>query len=248
MNASEDSLRDHIARRIGARVTLSLTENATTMVSYRWRASDEVQVRMHRMFCEAESGVIDAVAAFVRGNRGAASRPMDEYIRANRHRIRRRERRLDPKRLKAPAGEVHDLGAMKARLNRRFFGGHVTAKITWGRQPPRRKRRHIGFGAYYRDLDLIRVNPLLDQRWIPKFFVEYIVYHEMCHAFLAFDLFGRDGIHTPRFRELERRYPRFDEALAWERANLDRLLGVHTKRDARRAMEIDAPQMKKRRA
>ena len=84
---------------------------------------------------------------------------------------------------------------------------------------------YIGFGAYYRDLDLIRINPLLDQRWIPKFFVEYIVYHEMCHAFLAFDLFGREGIHTPRFRELEKIYPRFDDALDWERDNLDRLLG-----------------------
>lgn len=221
-----DRIAVHLARRIGARVSVIVTENATTMVSYRWKSADQVQVRMHEMFGDAENPVLDAVAAFVRGNRGVQSRPMDEFIRANRHRIRRRERRLEELRLKPAAGAHHDLGAYRDRLNRRFFAGHVTARITWGRQPPRRRRRHIGFGAYYRDLDLIRVNPLLDQRWIPRFFVEYIVYHEMCHAFLAFDLFGRDGIHTPRFRELERRFPRFDEALVWERDNLDRLLGV----------------------
>lgn len=246
--AHPSHVHDHLARRIGARVVITLTENATTMVSYRWKSSEEVHVRIHRMFGDAAAGVLDAVAAFVRGNRGAASRPMDEFIRSNRHRIRRRERRLDPARLKSAAGEVHDLGAMHARLNRRFFSGHVTARITWGRQPPRRRRRHIGFGAYYRDLDLIRINPLLDQRWIPKFFVEYIVYHEMCHAYLAFDLFGRDGIHTPRFRELERRFPRFDEALAWERENLDRLLGVLPRGRERRIVEVDGPQPRRARS
>ena len=224
----DDLLALYLGRRIGAKVTLVLTENATTMVSYRWRAAADVQIRLHRMFCEARVEVHDAIAAFVRGNRGSASRPMDEFIRSNRHQIRRKAPRFDPDKLKAPKGEVYDLREMHARLNKRFFGGHVTARITWGRQPPRRRRRHIGFGAYYRDLDLIRINPLLDQTWVPKFFVDYIVYHEMCHAYLAFDLFGRDGIHTPRFRELEKLFPKFDEALTWERENLDRLLGHAT--------------------
>lgn len=235
-------LSDHLGARIGARVEVVVTENATTMVSYRWHTAEQVQIRMHRMFEDAEVRVLDAIAAFVRGSRGNASRPMDEYIRENRHRIRRRERRLDAARLRSPAGEVYDLAALRDRLNRKFFRGHVTARITWGRQPPRRRRRHIGFGAYYRDLDLIRINPLLDQRWIPKYFVEYIVYHEMCHAYLAFDLFGRDGIHTPRFRELERLYPRFDEALAWERDNLDRLLSDRVVAASRReSQEAAAP-------
>lgn len=224
----KDDLAQYLGRRIGAKVTLVLTENATTMVSYRWRAAGDVQIRLHRMFSDARVEVHDAIAAFVRGNRGAASRPMDEFIRSNRHQIRRKAPRFDPDKLKAPKGEVYDLRAMRDRINKRFFGGHVTARITWGRQPPRRRRRHIGFGAYYRDLDLIRINPLLDQSWVPKFFVDYIVYHEMCHAYLAFDLFGRDGIHTPRFRELEKLFPKFDEALAWERENLDRLLGHAT--------------------
>ncbi len=231
MNARAAALPDpvspQLAPRIGARVVITFTENATTMVSYRWRTSEEVQIRLHRMFESAPPGILDAIAAFVRGNRGNAARPMDEWIREHRHLIRRRERRLDELRLKAPAGRWHDLKAMHDRLNKRFFKGHVTARITWGRQPPRRRRRHIGFGAYYRDLDLIRVNPLLDQEWVPKYFVEYIVYHEMCHAYLAFDLFGRDGIHTPRFRELERRFPKFDQSLLWEKQNLDRLLAVH---------------------
>ena len=242
------TLEVSLARRLPARVIVAITENATTMVSYRWKSADEVVVRMHEMFGEAPPEVLEAVAAFVRGNRGHASRPMDEFIRTNRHRIRRRVRRPEDLKLRAPQGRWHDLGLLRDRLNRRFFGGHVTARITWGRQPPRRRRRHIGFGAYYRDLDLIRVNPLLDQRWIPKFFVEYIVYHEMCHAYLAFDLFGRDGIHTPRFRELERRYPRFDEALEWERENLDRLLRTPPPPEASIASAVmAAPAMRRNR-
>lgn len=228
-----DDLAVYLARRVGAKVALILTENATTMVSYRWRSASEVQIRLHRMFSDAPGDVHDAISAFVRGKRGAQSSAMDDFIRANRHLIRRKAPRLDPAKLRSARGEEYDLKEMRDRMNRRWFGGHVTARITWGRQPPRRRRRHIGFGAYYRDIDLIRINPLLDQAWVPKFFVEYIVYHEMCHAYLAFDLFGREGIHTPRFRELEKRFPKYDEALAWERDNLDRLLGHASVPDAK---------------
>jgi hypothetical protein len=167
-----DRIAVHLGRRIGARVSVIVTENATTMVSYRWKSADQVQVRVHEMFGEAENPVLDAVAAFVRGNRGVQSRPMDEFIRANRHRIRRRERRLEELRLKPAAGVHHDLGAYRERLNRRFFAGHVTARITWGRQPPRRGRRHHGLGANKPDLDQIRVKTLLDQPLIPRFLLD----------------------------------------------------------------------------
>ncbi len=217
-------LAESLARRLGTSVEVVLTENATTMVSYRWRTAHKVVVRLHRMFEDAHASILDSIASFLRGRRGAHSGPMDDFIRENRHRIRKREPRFEELKLKGPVGEVYDLREIRDRLNRRFFRGHVTARITWGRMPPRRRRRHIGFGAYYRDHDLIRMNPLLDQPWVPRYFVEYIVYHEMCHAYLAFDLFGRDGIHTPRFRDLERRFPRLEKALAWEKANLDRLL------------------------
>ena len=132
----------------------------------------------------------------------------------------------------APAGVVHDLAAIFAELNERFFGNAVKSQITWGRgrtkaaSRRRRKSRHITLGSFSRRHSLITIHPNLDRPDVPRFFVESIVFHEMCHEVVGEE--RRDGrrlIHTPRFHEQERRYPQFAEARAWARGNIGYLLG-----------------------
>jgi predicted metal-dependent hydrolase len=94
--------------------------------------------------------------------------------------------------------------------------------------PRKRRRRSIRFGSYVPQEDLIRIHPLLDQPFVPEYFVRYIVFHEMLHAYL-----GRsEGLsehalsHSPEFRQMERAYPDYVCAQAWEnsRGNLAKLL------------------------
>jgi hypothetical protein len=86
--------------------------------------------------------------------------------------------------------------------------------------------RTIRFGSYIAEHDLIRIHPALDAPWVPRFFVESIVYHEMMHAVIpiAKDASGRRCIHSSEFRRREREFHAHGEALAWERENLPRLL------------------------
>jgi predicted SprT family Zn-dependent metalloprotease len=72
----------------------------------------------------------------------------------------------------------------------------------------------------------VRIHPILDDAFVPRFFLEYVVYHELCHAALP-SVVGADGRlrhHTAEFHALERQFPRYDEAVAWQTQNLDRLL------------------------
>ncbi len=75
-------------------------------------------------------------------------------------------------------------------------------------------------------LALIRIHPVLDRSDVPRYFLESVVYHEMLHHHMGGvpDRAGRTVYHTRHFREAEARYPRHQEALAWEKANLPKLL------------------------
>jgi hypothetical protein len=113
-------------------------------------------------------------------------------------------------------GEVFDLESLLAEVKAKWFDPGLEARITWGRaprRPGRRRRRSIIFASWHEDQRLIRVHPALDQRWVPREFMRYLIYHELCHA-LAKPRNGRNGrrlIHHPDFKELERRFPRFQE-------------------------------------
>ena len=81
-------------------------------------------------------------------------------------------------------------------------------------------------GSYSSDSKVIRIHPALDQSRVPRYFVEWIVFHEMLHhvhrARRGPD--GRRCVHTPEFLEHERRFYAFERAQRWENENLDLLL------------------------
>jgi predicted metal-dependent hydrolase len=86
-------------------------------------------------------------------------------------------------------------------------------------------RRSIKLGSYCARDRLIRVHPRLDDPSVPRFFVEYVVYHEMLHHVLPPDVRGgRRQLHDARFKRMERAFPRYDDAIAWESQNVRQLL------------------------
>ena len=96
-------------------------------------------------------------------------------------------------------------------------------QITWGRHG--HGTRSIRFGSFDYDHQLIRLHPKLDAAWVPAFFVEFIVFHELCHGVIPPRVEnGRRLLHPPEFGTLERRFPLYDQALAWEQKNLHRFL------------------------
>ena len=78
---------------------------------------------------------------------------------------------------------------------------------------------------YSFDDRVIRVSPVLDAREVPRFVVEWVVYHELLHHVLPVEQAGgRSRYHTRRFKTLERAFAHYDEAKQWEEQNLEWLL------------------------
>jgi hypothetical protein len=219
---ARQSLERKLRAAFAGPTILSITDNRHSIITHRVQRGT-LHVRVHHMFLDAVPGVVDALVRYVtRGDR-EASAALGDYIDANGFRLARRKRN-------APLiakGKHHDLLGLLNDINARYFDDGVHAVITWGKRPTvkAKRRKTIKLGSYSAVDRLIRVHPALDRTWVPRYFVAYIVYHEMLHHVIPGSRgLGRVNLHPPEFKERERQFRHFERALEWERRHVGRLL------------------------
>ena len=124
-------------------------------------------------------------------------------------------------------GRFFNLRAIFNKLNARYFRNRIKDyRLVWGRKRRERPRETVVFGTIQEEDRIIRIHPLLDRSFVPLWFIEYVVYHEMLHSVVAdlYDEQGRRVVHHDRFLEKERCFHWFRRAKAWEQENLARFL------------------------
>lgn len=218
---SAEELTANLAARFGEAVRLTVTDNRRTMVS-GGRKDGRLDLRLHRMFLDAPENVIGALHGYLARRDRRAGRVIDAFIDAKRSTIRHRQRRISIR----TKGAHHDLGLMFAAIEQQYFAGELEGvRITWGRRSTRAKQRSIRLGTYTLAEQLIRVHPVLDNDWVPAFYVEAVIFHEMLHHVLPPERGAkRTSFHTPEFRRRERLFPGHAASEVWEQKNLSRLL------------------------
>jgi hypothetical protein len=117
-----------------------------------------------------------------------------------------------------------------------FYLGRLLPEVViqWGRYRKLKKpRKVINLGLYFWGSKVIRIHPVLRQRWVPNYFVEYVVYHEILHHVMAPEMkklirvSGKGktpNYHPEVFVLAEKLFRKYDRAMRWEEKNLDRLL------------------------
>ncbi len=226
----EESLRSLIWRHhpellFRGGLDIVFTTNSSTLISLSQRGPNSV-LRLHRLFCNAPESILEAIVLdFFTRRCGRDSHDLRGRIMDFVHRNRRLTLEMTtlPK-IRPPCGEVYDLGEIYASV----LGRHVPER----RLQPERLR----LGWFHRATpslmgkwietppkqpNVILVNPLLDDARVPRYYLEYIVYHEVLH-----DLFpirrrrGRWVQHPTEFRRRERAFPDYARARRWEREDL----------------------------
>lgn len=216
----QERLAAHVAK---GRARVVLTDNMHTMVSIK-RGDGVITFRLHHMFVAAPPAVLRALARYGEGRDAAAARLLRAFVEHNEAVIRRRE---GPPAITCDVeGKYHNLREIFDELNAAYFGGRIKARITWGPRGRRRRTRDsIKLGSYTFEDELIRIHPVLDAADVPRFFVAWIVYHEMLHEVHDMPVVdGRRVYHTPAFRNAEAQFERYAEAVLWERTHLAKLL------------------------
>lgn len=225
---------------VGRPVVLSITDNRHSIISHSTR-NGVLHARIHHMFLDAPARVINALVRYVAKGDPHASALVGHYIDANGARLARRRPRAIPLVTK---GKHHDVLAIFNDLNEKYFRGACTALVTWGRRTKRKRgtpRKAIKLGSYASLEKLIRIHPVLDRPWVPRYFVAYVVYHEMLHHMIpsargnpargpisnmasANGPTARRVLHPPEFLEREQWFRKYERALDWERRHIARLL------------------------
>ena len=219
----ERRIRAHLAR---GRVQVTLTDNRYTMISVRRLAKQRrYEVRLHHMVADADPVITRALAHYIADNDADASRILGDFIDANSDHVRGRARRA-PSQLIFTAGDHHDLREIFDELNARYFGNRIEAAITWGARTGRPRRRNsIKMGSYSVEDRLIRIHRSLDREFVPRFFVAWIVFHEMLHQVHDIRVKnGRREFHSKAFLADEACFDGYEQARLWERRHLDALL------------------------
>ena len=205
-------------------VILSITDNRHSIITHRVQKG-VLHARVHHMFLDAPAPVVDALVRYItRGDRDASA-TLGDHIDSNGFRLARRKRNAPL----VTKGKHHDLLELFETINERYFGGSINALITWGQRSTNTTkgtpRKTIKLGSYSAVDRLIRIHPALDQKWVPRYFVAYIVYHEMLHHVIPGSRgLGRVNLHPPEFKEREKQFRYFERALEWERRRVARLL------------------------
>jgi hypothetical protein len=219
----ERRIRAHMTK---GRVQVTLTDNRYTMISVRRIPKEKrYEVRLHHMFADADPVITRALAHYVAENDADASRVLGEFIDANSDYVRGRSRRT-PAQVIFTAGEFHDLRQIYDELNVRYFEGKIDAAITWGARTGRARRRNsIKMGSYSVEDRLIRIHRSLDRAFVPRFFITWIVFHEMLHQVHDIRVKnGRREFHSKEFLADEAQFEQYEQSRAWERRHLDALL------------------------
>jgi predicted metal-dependent hydrolase len=113
------------------------------------------------------------------------------------------------KRLHGSKGHFYDLEALFEDLNSRFFHGLLARpRMSWSRG---RTRRILGH--YDPAHNAIVISRVFDHPSVPRYAVEYIVYHEMLHLKHPIRLRGsRRCVHSTEFQVEEKLFPEFAAA------------------------------------
>jgi hypothetical protein len=176
-----------------------------------------VLVRMSDLLSGAPADVLHAIAHILIAKlyrKEIASRHASRYRRylgrrdvSSKAHLLRQER--GRKVLLSAKGKTYDLEEIFEDLNRRFFHGLLARPLmTWSRQASRQN-----LGHYDPAHNTIVVSRIFDRPDMPRYGVEYLVYHEMLHLKHPVKLNGsRRCVHPKAFQEEEKLFPELEKA------------------------------------
>jgi hypothetical protein len=118
---------------------------------------------------------------------------------------------------KPNAGLHHNLEELFAEINGKYFENSLAIPVEWSGSGRSSAKSVIRLGYYSPRKKLIKISRILDCPHVPKFFVSFILYHEILHHVLPpYQVFGsKRKIHHGEFKEKEREFQEYEQSQAF---------------------------------
>lgn len=214
----------HVACRAEAPdVRLSVRPFVATMGKLRLTQSG-LEIQLSELMAAAPATVREALA-WILLSRLFRKAPPQHWVKHYRQYLHRKEVRRTHLALRAtrsrkkhigPKGQVYDLDELFEHLRGRYFGPLMgKPELGWSGRLSRTLLGHYDHAHH-----AIILSSWLDRPEVPRFVVEYVLFHEMLHLKHPVEHSGgRRVIHSRAFRAEERRFERLAEARAWLRTS-----------------------------
>ena len=209
----EQGLKTFLENASSRKLSLVITDNSTSMLSIKEKKGAAI-IRLHRMFLCAGSDVLNEIANYIKRTR--KNTPLiRKFINKHIHSLKKSPPRKVTIRTK---GRHHDLKEIYHSINREYFGGKISASITWGAKSSKQSAARRTLGSYSYHSNMIRINPQLDSIKVPRYYMEFLVYHEMLHAEIGIKkVNGRRIVHSGEFKKREKEFRQYKRAIEWEK-------------------------------
>ncbi len=228
-------------------INLILTTNRRIVFSFNRGEGNEINVRINKIFLNSTQGIIKAIAEFILRRTRKSKNEIKKFIRLNQDEIDRLKPVRRRKIFLFHQGVHFNLKEIFDKINNKYFSNKIDCRISWGKYPKKVKRKKsIRYGAFIQEKNLIMVSRVLDNDFIPDFFIEYIVYHEMLHAYffnlknskirltypqMQINFSGLKVkskrpqiVHDAEFKLKEREFAEYERKKKWGKENLEKML------------------------
>lgn len=113
-----------------------------------------------------------------------------------------------------PIGRVRDLDAVFTYVNSFYFRDELQyPTLAWSNESPRTR-----LGFYFSPLNMLVANKVLDSERVPRYVLEFVMYHELLHHAMSGNAPVRRRVHHDRaFRDRERLFSHYEDAEQWLR-------------------------------
>jgi predicted SprT family Zn-dependent metalloprotease len=212
-NSTAEILVHDLQKLTGLRIELTLTYNKTRMISFKkkWRT---IFLRLNENIFPIEEDFTKSLALWIKNPNGKVPLPIRERINQVCSELPPREK--ERKIVEKHSGKYFDLKELYDKINLEYFNGSIESKISWGRDTSKKRVKSRRLGSYKFRTNLIVIHPILDNKNVPIWMVEFIIYHEMLHSLQQQD---KKRYHDREFRESEKLHSDYERAVKWRKDN-----------------------------
>jgi len=236
---NKENIQKNLSSRLKKKITLRLNRNRSTFLSIRAQRDGSYKVSLHECFLHADEQILETVGRFIQSGKSADRNLLRDFVQNQ-----KLEKPPEQQNLKLKTrGSTYDLKLISTHLNEMHFQNELNFQITWNNRAPSRKKRvrQMTLGKCYFSDQLITIHPILDQVSVPQTFIEFVVFHEMCHLAVAPKKMTNGNMlaHSPDFKLLERSYPNYDIAKIFEDKHLPKLIDQWHRKNAKQKVSSE---------
>ncbi len=224
-------MRRLLADALERPVYLKINQNSHNMISAKRDGTGPgIRVSLHFMFLKADKRALKALIQFLKNPTPRSRGIIRDYIADHDDLIGKGSKPTSSRRIKGtPVGKTYHLLERARHLNESCFDGQLEYRIIWGRNVRvNGRQRHVTLGTWNPRQKIIRIHPMLDSESVPLYYLDFVIFHEMTHIAVpsSQSSSGRAVHHSAEFYKIERSYPLYSMAMAWEKKWLPKLISA----------------------